>query len=130
MDVMVDDPLTANPIIEQARRAQRQSLVLHARTLQILAEVAETVAAAGRAGSIGRVDKLVSEVQGLRLAMEHRAEIEQAKGIVMANLGCGPDEAFEVLRQQSQHENRRLREIAEELVALTNRGRGVPARSG
>lgn len=119
-----------NPVIEQARRAQRQSLLLHARTLQILAEVAETVAAAGRAGSIDRVDKLVAEVQGLRLAMEHRAEIEQAKGIVMATLGCGSDEAFDILRRQSQHENRRLREIAQDLVAITNRGRGVPARSG
>lgn len=130
MDVAVDDLPMSNPVIEQARRAQRQSLVLHARTLQILAEVAETVAAAGRAGSIGRVDKLVAEVQGLRLAMEHRAEIEQAKGIVMATLGCGPDEAFDILRRQSQHENRRLREIAQDLVAITNRGRGVPARSG
>jgi len=128
--VAADDHPMPNPVIEQARRAQRQSLLLHARTLQILAEVAETVAAAGRAGSIGRVDKLVSEVQGLRLAMEHRAEIEQAKGIVMATLGCGSDEAFDILRRQSQHENRRLREIAQDLVAITNRGRGVPARSG
>jgi len=130
MGAAADELSMTNPIIEQARRAQQQSLVLHARTLQILTEVAEMVAAAGRAGSIGRVDKLVAEVRGLRLAMEHRAEIEQAKGIVMANLGCGPDEAFEILRQQSQHENRRLRDIALELVALTNRGRGVPVRSG
>ncbi|MEY4229853.1 MAG: hypothetical protein RLZZ362_702 [Actinomycetota bacterium] len=130
MDAAVDDLPMSNSIIEQARRAQRQSLVLHARTLQILAEVTETVAAAGRAGSISRVDKLVVEVQGLRRAMEHRAEIEQAKGIVMANLGCGPDEAFDILRRQSQHENRRLREIAHELVAITSRGRGVPARPG
>lgn len=53
----------------------------------------------------------------LREAMNSRAAIEQAKGIVMSTMRCSPDEAFEVLRQQSQAENRKLREIAEELVA-------------
>ena len=52
----------------------------------------------------------------LRAAMESRAVIEQAKGIIMQVLRCGPDEAFEILRQQSQHENHKLREIAWELV--------------
>ena len=53
----------------------------------------------------------------LRQAMESRAAIEQAKGILMATMRCTPDDAFDILRQQSQSENRKLREIAEELVA-------------
>lgn len=57
----------------------------------------------------------------LREAMASRAAIEQAKGIVMATSGCGADEAFEVLKQQSQHENRKLREVAEDLVQRQRR---------
>jgi GAF domain-containing protein len=57
----------------------------------------------------------------LQLAMESRASIEMAKGIIMSSMGCGPDEAFEILVQQSQHENRKLREIAAEIVARAAR---------
>jgi GAF domain-containing protein len=56
----------------------------------------------------------------LRTAMASRAAIEQAKGIIMATSGCGPEIAFERLVQQSQHENRKLREVAEEIVARYN----------
>jgi GAF domain-containing protein len=64
--------------------------------------------------------------QGLARAMESRATIEQAKGVVMATTGCTPDEAFEVLRVQSQAENRKLRDIAAELVER-QRSRRDPA---
>ena len=57
----------------------------------------------------------------LRTAMTSRATIEQAKGIIMGTVGCGPDTAFERLVQQSQHENRKLREIAAELVERQSR---------
>jgi hypothetical protein len=60
-------------------------------------------------------------VDHLRLALESRAEIEQAKGIIMAASGCSADEAFDMLRQQSQAENRKLRDIAAELVARQRR---------
>ena len=48
--------------------------------------------------------------------MENRAAIEQAKGIIMGTMRVGPDAAFDILRQQSQIENRKLRDIAIELV--------------
>ena len=57
-----------------------------------------------------------SLAEQLRSAMASREAIEQAKGIIMASLRCSPDEAFDRLRQQSQHENRKLRDIAQELV--------------
>jgi len=61
--------------------------------------------------------------QQLQEAMLSRAVIEQAKGILMASQGCGPDEAFEILVQASQHQNRKLRAIATELVERrTNQG--------
>ena len=40
-----------------------------------------------------------------------------AKGIIMAREHCSPHEAFERLRTTSQHANRKLRTVAEELVA-------------
>ena len=57
------------------------------------------------------------EADHLQRALESRAEIDQAKGIVMATTRCSADEAFDLLRQQSQNENRKLREVATDLVA-------------
>jgi hypothetical protein len=42
--------------------------------------------------------------------------IEQAKGILMARTGCGPDEAFDLLRLLSQRANVKVRDLAAELV--------------
>lgn len=59
----------------------------------------------------------------LQTAMATRAVIEQAKGVLVAQLGCTPEEAFAHLATQSQHRNRKLREIAAELVDEASRGR-------
>lgn len=56
------------------------------------------------------------QAANLTRAMEHRAVIEQAKGIIMATKQCTPEEAFDVLRRASQRENRKLRDLAAELV--------------
>jgi ANTAR domain len=42
--------------------------------------------------------------------------IEQAKGIIMAQTGCGPDEAFDLLRKASQRGNIPVRELSAGLV--------------
>ncbi|MDQ1374883.1 MAG: hypothetical protein QOJ09_2221, partial [Actinomycetota bacterium] len=42
--------------------------------------------------------------------------IEQAKGILMAREGCDEDRAFDMLRRASQRTNRKLREIAHQVV--------------
>lgn len=63
--------------------------------------------------------QLLAEVEQMHHALESRAGIEQAKGIVMAGRRCTPDEAFAVLRELSQHANRKLRAVAEEIVATT-----------
>jgi GAF domain-containing protein len=56
------------------------------------------------------------EASNLRRAMESRATIEQAKGIVMAHNHCSPDEAFDMIRRVSQHRNIKLRELAQDIV--------------
>ena len=58
--------------------------------------------------------ELVQQLQG---ALESRGVIDLAKGIVMAQLHCSPDEAFTYLVRQSQQKNRKVREISAEVVA-------------
>jgi AmiR/NasT family two-component response regulator len=41
----------------------------------------------------------------------------------MNSVGCGPDEAFDTLVTQSQHENRKLRDVAADIVARSQRRR-------
>ena len=60
----------------------------------------------------GRIAELVREVEGLRAAMEHRAVIEQAKGVLMHSMGCSAEAAFAVLVAASQRENVKLRDLA------------------
>ena len=51
--------------------------------------------------------------------LETQAPIEQAKGIVMAQRGCTPEEAFDVLRRASQRCNVPVRQLAADLVRKT-----------
>jgi GAF domain-containing protein len=52
----------------------------------------------------------------LKQALEFRGVIEQAKGILMAAQNCGPLDAFDILVRASQNRNRKLRDIALEIV--------------
>ena len=52
----------------------------------------------------------------LQEALDSRAVIEQAKGILMAQEHVGADAAFDLLRKRSQHANRKLRDVAREIV--------------
>jgi GAF domain-containing protein len=66
----------------------------------------------------GRAFREVSRLSSqLRTALDRRAAIEQAKGIVIARSGCSPEEAFELLREMSQARNRKLRDVAVAIVA-------------
>jgi len=47
--------------------------------------------------------------------------IEQAKGILMAQSGVDSHESFDRLRTMSERENRKVRDIAMEIVARVNR---------
>ena len=77
--------------------------------------VAETIAVA-----VANADahaQLADQARNMRLAMESRAVIEQAKGVLMAERRVDAEQAFEILRQASQRYNRKLRDIAAGIVA-------------
>jgi GAF domain-containing protein len=61
----------------------------------------------------------LDEVDQMRQAMATRAQIEQAKGIIMAEQHCTADEAFGILVRASSRTNRKLRDIAQEVVDRT-----------
>ena len=52
----------------------------------------------------------------LKAAMESRAAIEQAKGVLMAQQAITADKAFEWLVQESQQTNTKLRDVASSLL--------------
>jgi AmiR/NasT family two-component response regulator len=55
----------------------------------------------------------------LQQALDSRAVIEQAKGVLMAQRHVDADQAFEILRAASQRYNRKLRDIASGIVEST-----------
>ena len=57
----------------------------------------------------------------MQQAMESRAVIEQAKGLIMGQRRCTPEEAFQLLTQASSRSNRKLRDVAADLIASTQR---------
>ena len=57
-----------------------------------------------------------AEYQSLQGAFGRRALIEQAKGILMARHSINADRAFEMLRDHSQHNGRKLSDVAAAVV--------------
>jgi GAF domain-containing protein len=62
-------------------------------------------------------DTTATLAQQMQAAMDSRAVIEQAKGIIMGERRCTADEAFRILTKVSQDSNRKLRDVAAALVA-------------
>ena len=57
-----------------------------------------------------------SEYHGLQGAFGRRAVIEQAKGILMARHAIDSDTAFEMLRDHSQHDGRKVVDVATAII--------------
>ena len=57
-----------------------------------------------------------TEYQSLQGAFGRRATIEQAKGILMARHSVDADHAFDMLRNHSQHNGRKLVDVAQAIV--------------
>ena len=72
-------------------------------------------------------DELVQEVLTLRQAVLSRDIIGQAKGMIRLIAGCDDTRSFEILSRLSQDTNRRLREVATEIVQSGATGAAVPA---
>ncbi len=69
--------------------------------------------------------ELQESAKQLQSALVSRATIDQAKGMIMASRGCGPDEAFQILTGMSSSANVKLREIAARMVEEASQGNQV-----
>src|SRR3954452_2800972 len=66
----------------------------------------------------------------LQAALESRAIIDQAKGVLIERYKLTPDQAFQLLTQASMNANRKLRDIADELVHTGELPGAPPPRNG
>lgn len=62
------------------------------------------------------LEECLETVGNLESKLESLPAIEQAKGILISTEGYSDDEAFDVLRTESMRQNRKVRELAVELV--------------
>lgn len=58
----------------------------------------------------------------LQARLDTMPVVEQAKGILMAQHRCGPDEAFDLLRRASQRGNVKVHVLAAQIVAHLTAG--------
>ncbi|MGZ4484850.1 MAG: MEDS domain-containing protein [Nocardioidaceae bacterium] len=78
------------------------------------------------ASMIRRVEEhgqLQATIDNLRQALTSRAQIDQAKGVMMALHGYDTDAAFEAISQISQRDNVKVREVARLLLEQVQRHR-------
>ncbi|MBA3742622.1 ANTAR domain-containing protein [Sporichthya sp.] len=90
-----------------------------ARSLQDLGARADTdreTAEPSIDGLHAQLAELQAELDGLRTAMRNRGVIEQAKGMLMVRLRVDEGKAFDYLRTLSNTTNRKLSEVAGEVV--------------
>src|SRR3954464_3840673 len=72
--------------------------------------------AAVAAGNMYAYQSARDMADNLRAALESRAVIDQAKGVLMERYRLTPDQAFQLLARASVKANRKVRDIADELV--------------
>lgn len=72
--------------------------------------------AAVAAGNLHAYRSARDRAENLQVALKTRAVIDQAKGILMERHKLTADQAFQVLVRASMHTNRKVRDIADQLV--------------
>jgi hypothetical protein len=92
-----------------------------ARELEAVAEFAAVAAELVTAGV--ELTNRELEVAQLRQALTNRVWIEQAKGVLAATWGTDPEVAFQQLRATARATNRKLAEVAQEVVQDAQRDR-------
>ena len=86
--------------------------------------------AAVAAGNLHAYRSARDMVDNLRIALETRGVIDQAKGILMQRHKLTADQAFQLLVRASMKTNRKLRAVADDLIHTGELPLGRPARGG
>ena len=101
-------------LCQRALGTQQQAMVLMQRTAALLRAAEQLQRPMTRNELLQR-----SDYARLQARLETMPVIEQAKGILMAQSGCGPEAAFGLLRRASQRSNVPVRVLAARIVAET-----------
>ena len=62
---------------------------------------------------------LRNELKKTRSTLEERKTTDKAKGIIMDQKQCNEDEAYKILRKLSMENNKRIVEVAEQIITIT-----------
>jgi ANTAR domain len=109
------DSVWSHPLPEGVPAAGSVNIYLPAGVHPDRREAAAALAekAAVPVANVWLYEEAVRTAENLRLALESRAVIEQAKGILMERLRVTPDGAFEILARISNDTNTKLRDVAQ-----------------
>jgi AmiR/NasT family two-component response regulator len=120
-----------DPTLTERVAAARSVLADNAERLAAATERLRTTRDSLASGRSRREQLHESAYARLRAQLETMPVIEQAKGILIAQTGCTPEEAFVLLRQASQRSNIRVSELAASIVdRAVTKGRSRPAEPG
>ncbi|MFN2556877.1 MAG: GAF and ANTAR domain-containing protein [Nitriliruptorales bacterium] len=112
LELGVASILTFRLFIEQDTMG---ALNLYSRQAQAFDDDAITIGTIFASHAAIALKAAISEA-GHEVAIKSRDVIGQAKGIIMERQGLNADRAFDLLREISQRENRRVRDIADEIA--------------
>ncbi|MDP2358317.1 MAG: nitrate- and nitrite sensing domain-containing protein [Beijerinckiaceae bacterium] len=68
----------------------------------------------------GRLQQMSEELEAARMAMNERKIIDRAKGILMRHRGASEQEAYELLRTTAMSQNRRIKEVADAVISMSD----------
>lgn len=119
---LINDDHTLGALNLYAFRAMIPDTGLQARASQLADRAAGALAVALRMADQDEQNA------PLQTALTSRSIIDQAIGILMGQQRCGPDTAFDLLRQTSQHRNLKLRDVAAQIVSSVQRGGAEKSR--
>lgn len=73
-----------------------------------------------------RLQAMGDELEAVRATLSERKVVERAKGLLMAHRHMSEDEAYKALRQMAMNQNRRLLDVAANVLALAEVLPGPP----
>jgi len=110
------------PLVIDEEQQVSGALNIYARRPDAFDEESRAVAtrfgpyAAVAAGNLHAYRSARDIADNLQIALESRAVIDQAKGVLVERYKLTPDQAFQLLARTSMHANRKVRDIADHLV--------------
>jgi response regulator NasT len=101
--------------IDAAVKAGASSYIVDCNDLDRLKSLLEVAGARFR-----EQERVESELDNTRQALEDRKVIDKAKGILMKQKSMSEDDAYKALRKMAMDRNKKLSEVAEQLVLVAD----------